>query len=113
MERGDTQVSFEEKMIFELSSGISLSGTKEVTVETKMCIYFHLLAILVDCDSECADRKFMLFERNACLMMMEVHLDSIVLTLTGAKLMFKDIDGRSVSEVDDFASQVLHIFRSK
>lgn len=113
MERGDTQVSFEEKMIFELSSGISLSGTKEVTVETKMCIYFHLLAILVDCDSECADRKFMLFEQNACLMMMEVHLDSIVLTLTGAKLMFKDIDGRSVSEVDDFASQFLHIFRSK
>ena len=59
--RGDSQV------IFELSS-----GTEEVTVETKMCICFHLLAILVDCDSECADRKFMLFEWNAyCLMMMD------------------------------------------
>lgn len=60
--RGDAQVSFEEKMIFELSSGTSLSGTKEVTVETKMCICFHLLTILVDCDSKCADRKFMLSE---------------------------------------------------
>lgn len=72
MEGGDSQVSFEEKMIFELSSGISFSGTEEVTVETKMCICFHLLAILVDCDSECADRKFMLFEGNAyCLMIMD------------------------------------------
>lgn len=41
--RGDSQVIFEEKVIFELSSGISLSGAEEVTVETKMCIYFHLL----------------------------------------------------------------------
>lgn len=77
---------------------------REVTVEAKMCAYFHLLAILVDCDSECADRKFMLFEWNAyCLMMMDsaprqysTYFDC------GAKLMFKDIDGRSVSEVDDF-----------
>lgn len=45
-----------ETVSFELKSGISLAGAKEVTVGAKMHLCFHLLTILLDCDNTCADR---------------------------------------------------------
>lgn len=43
-------------MSFELMSGISLAGAKEVTSGTKMHICLQFSTVLLGCDNRCADK---------------------------------------------------------